>query len=96
MGNPVLFMRADFMNLLFQRLAQSDVLSNAREAIDLAGIVKAVVGYTDTEAWDRSKPDGTPRKLLDITRLTRTGWLPRIELKEGIRDTYEWYRRQTQ
>ncbi len=63
---------------------------------DLAGIVKSIVGYTGTEAWDLSMPDGTPRKLLDITRLTRTGWRPRIELKEGIRATYEWYRRQTE
>ena len=63
---------------------------------DLAGIVKAIVGYPGTETWDRSMPDGTPRKLLDITRLTRTGWRPRIELQEGIRATYEWYRRQTE
>jgi nucleoside-diphosphate-sugar epimerase len=63
---------------------------------DLAGIVKAIVGYPGKETWDGSRPDGTPRKLLDITRLTHTGWHPRIELQDGIRDTYEWYRRQTE
>ena len=63
---------------------------------DLAGIVKGIVGYRGQEIWDRSKPDGTPRKLLDIARLRRTGWRPRIDLQQGIGDTYEWYRRQTE
>ncbi len=63
---------------------------------DLAGIVKEIVGYRGPETWDRSKPDGTPRKLLDITRLTRTGWQPGIDLQQGISDTYDWYRRQTE
>ena len=61
---------------------------------DLAAAVKAIVGYGGQQSWDRSKPDGTPRKLLNISRLARTGWRPRIGLKEGIRDTYQWYRRQ--
>jgi len=63
---------------------------------ELADVVKAIVGYHGKESWDLSKPDGTPRKLLDITRLTRTGWQPRIDLKNGIADTYEWYRQQTE
>lgn len=63
---------------------------------ELAGIVKKIVGYRGEETWDRLRPDGTPRKLLDITRLTRTGWQPRIDLRQGIRDTYAWYQRQTE
>ena len=62
---------------------------------DLAGIVKSIVGYPGEETWDPSKPDGTPRKLLDISRLKAAGWEPRITLKEGIRSTYQWYRNQT-
>ncbi len=41
--------------------------------------------------FDESKPDGTPRKLLDVSRLTALGWSPRITLEEGIRTTYEWF-----
>jgi GDP-L-fucose synthase len=62
---------------------------------DLATIIKSIVGFPGEETWDHSKPDGTPRKLLNIYRLQRTGWKPRIELKDGIRSTYEWYGDQT-
>ncbi len=58
---------------------------------ELAEIVGVAVGYTGRTVWDASKPDGTPRKLLDISRLSRTGWAPRITLAEGIRATYRWY-----
>ena len=62
---------------------------------ELAGIVKAIVGYQGDETWDRSRPDGTPRKLLNISRLQRTGWKPGIDLQDGIRSTYQWYLQQT-
>jgi GDP-L-fucose synthase len=58
---------------------------------ELAEIVQKVVGYEGDVSWDASMPDGTPRKLLDISRLTRLGWKPRIRLREGIKSTYEWY-----
>ncbi len=58
---------------------------------ELAEIVSAAVGYKGRTIWDASKPDGTPRKLLDISRLSRTGWAPRIALADGIRATYRWY-----
>ena len=41
--------------------------------------------------WDDTKPDGTPRKLLDVTRLRSLGWSPSIELRHGIETTYQWY-----
>ena len=41
--------------------------------------------------WDASKPDGTPQKQLDVSRITALGWQPQIGLEEGIRSTYEWY-----
>ena len=59
---------------------------------ELANIVKSVVGYTGELQWDLSKPDGTPRKLLDVTRIKSTGWEPVISLEEGIRRTYQWYK----
>jgi GDP-L-fucose synthase len=57
----------------------------------LAQLVKTVVGYTGEPLWDRSMPDGTPRKWLDVSRLQRSGWSPEISLVEGLRDTYRWY-----
>ena len=61
---------------------------------DLAGMIKSAVGYRGTESWDGTKPDGPPRKLLDISKLNNAGWQPRIKLKDGIRDTYTWYLKQ--
>jgi GDP-L-fucose synthase len=58
---------------------------------ELAELVKKIVGYEGAIAWDRDKPDGTPRKLLDCTRIFATGWKPTIELEQGIADTYRWY-----
>jgi GDP-L-fucose synthase len=58
---------------------------------DLALLMAKVVGFEGTTIQDATKPDGTPRKLLDISRLRTLGWEPRIALEEGIRSTYEWY-----
>ena len=58
---------------------------------DLARTIAKVVGYEDRLAFDKSKPDGMPRKLLDSSRILAMGWRPRIEFSEGLRDTYRWY-----
>ena len=57
-----------------------------------AVLVAAVVGFRGAIQWDTSKPDGTPRKLLDVSRLRALGWQPKISLETGIRQTYEWFR----
>jgi GDP-L-fucose synthase len=59
---------------------------------EIAEIVAAAVGYEGETLWDTSKPDGTPRKLLDVTRLHSLGWTERIGLAEGITSTVTWYR----
>jgi GDP-L-fucose synthase len=59
---------------------------------EIAGIVAAAVGYEGETLWDTSKPDGTPRKLLDVTRLHSLGWTETIGLAEGITSTVTWYR----
>ena len=59
---------------------------------ELAEIVAAVVGFTGEVRWDTSKPDGTPRKLLDVSRLRALGWSPQVPLVQGITETYQWYR----
>jgi GDP-L-fucose synthase len=58
---------------------------------DLARLVGEAVGYSGAVEFDSSRPDGTPRKLLDVTRLNRLGWHAQISLSEGIRQTYQWY-----
>ena len=58
---------------------------------ELAGLVAEVARYRGRLRFDSSKPDGTPRKLLDVSRLNALGWKPRIALREGIRATYEWF-----
>jgi len=58
---------------------------------ELATIIARVTGFSGRILYDASKPDGTPRKLLDTTRLTALGWTPRTELEAGIRATYEWF-----
>lgn len=57
----------------------------------LSHLVAEAVGFTGTITKDATKPDGTPQKLLDVSRLTAMGWTPRIDLQTGLRRTYEWY-----
>ncbi len=59
---------------------------------DLAELIAEVVGYKNDVDWDSSKPNGTPRKLLDVSKINNLGWESKIGLREGIQDTYNWYR----
>jgi len=59
---------------------------------ELSELIRAIVAYEGEIAFDTTRPDGTPRKLLDISRLETMGWRPRIALREGIEKTYQWYR----
>ena len=58
---------------------------------ELAEMIKGIVGFKGSIQYDSSKPDGTPRKLLDVSRLGSMGWQPKISLREGIETTYRWY-----
>ncbi|CAL0304403.1 unnamed protein product [Lupinus luteus] len=58
---------------------------------ELAELVKEVVGFEGDLVWDTTKPDGTPRKLMDSSKLAGLGWTPKISLKDGLVDTYKWY-----
>jgi GDP-L-fucose synthase len=59
---------------------------------EIAGMVADAAGYEGATTWDTTKPDGTPRKLLDVGRLIDLGWKPAVPLAEGIDDTVRWYR----
>lgn len=58
---------------------------------DLANLISGIVGFKGKIAFDLSKPDGTPRKLMDVTRLNTLGWKYKTELKDGIEKTYKWF-----
>jgi len=58
---------------------------------ELAETIKEIIDYPGELKWDKSKPDGTPRKLLDISKITELGWHPTISLKEGIKRTYRYF-----
>ena len=58
---------------------------------ELAGLICEVVGFTGELAWDTTKPDGTPRKLLDVSKIRTLGWRHTIGLRDGIEKTYDWF-----
>lgn len=61
----------------------------------LAELVAELAGFNGEIAWDSSKPDGTPRKVLDVTKVKSLGWSPKISLRDGIASTIEWYKEAT-
>lgn len=87
---------ADALVLLLQRYAAASPVNIGYgediALIDLARLICRTIGWEGEIGLDRTKPDGTPRKLLDCTRLTKMGWRPRISLSAGLAETYQWYR----
>jgi len=59
--------------------------------LDLAKLIKNIIGFQGEIEWDRSKPDGTPQKLLNVDKIQKLGWKHKINLEEGIKMTYEWF-----
>ena len=59
--------------------------------LELANLISEIVGYEGLIKWDTSKPNGTPRKLLDTSKINSLGWSPKISLTEGVTSTYEWF-----
>ena len=58
---------------------------------DLAETIADVVGWNGEIQWDSSKPNSTPRKLMDVSKMSELGWTARTSLREGIEKTYRWY-----
>lgn len=85
---------ADALATLMDRYADEQTINvGSGEEVSIAELARIVAEVTDFRGelvFDSSKPDGTPRKILDSGRLRALGWKPRISLKDGIRDTYEW------
>ena len=61
---------------------------------EIAEMVAEIVGFEGNLRFDTTKPDGTPRKLLDVSKIKSLGWEPRIGLRDGLAETYRWYREQ--
>jgi len=59
---------------------------------DVVEIIKDIINYTGEIKWDISKPNGTPKRLLDSTKLFNMGWKPKIELRQGLKDAYTWFK----
>jgi GDP-L-fucose synthase len=81
--------------LLLQKYDSAEIINIASgEDVtirELAKLVCDVVGFDGELVWDKTKPDGTPRKLLDVTRIRVLGWQPTIPLRKGIEQTHEWF-----
>jgi GDP-L-fucose synthase len=59
--------------------------------LELSELIKSIVGFNGELKWDHSKPDGTPRKLLDVNKINNLGWVAQTSLIDGIKSTYNWY-----
>jgi GDP-L-fucose synthase len=86
---------ADAILFLLERYDSSEIINiGCGEDITVRALAKMiceVVGFAGELEWDRAQPDGTPRKLLDVSRITELGWKPKMPLRDGIARTYEWF-----
>ena len=88
LANACVFLLENYQGLDFVNVGTGEEVSIK----ELALIIKAVVGYEGELKFDTSKPDGTPRKLQDTSKLTSLGWQPQTSLKEGLEATYQWFK----
>jgi GDP-L-fucose synthase len=63
-----------------------------QEIRELANLIASKTGFTGEINWDTTKPDGTPRKLLDVSRINDLGWKPKVTLEEGVTETIKWFK----
>ena len=87
LADACVFLMKNYSDAMHINVGTGEDLSIA----ELAETVRRIVHPTATIVYDRSKPDGSPRKLLDVTRLHTLGWRHRMSLGEGIEDTYNWF-----
>ena len=87
LARACLFLMAHYDSAQIVNIGTGEDISIA----ELASLVGEAVGYSGAVEFDSSRPDGAPRKLLDVTRLTQLGWRAQISLADGVRQTYEWY-----
>lgn len=96
--------RREFMNaddiadacLFLMNKYSSEEIINISYGVDytikeIVELIKEIVGYTGNIVWDTSKPNGTPKRLLDNSKLSKLGWTSKVDLKNGLQNTYRWY-----
>ena len=88
LADALLFLMNNYNGDQFVNVGVGKDISN----LELAELIKDIVGFEGEIVNDLSKPDGTPRKLLDVSRLNDLGWEAQISLEEGIKDTYQWFK----
>ncbi len=87
LANAVVFaLENQFQDNLYNVGTGTDLTIN-----DLAEMIQKIVGHEGDIIWDSTKPDGTPRKLMDVSKMTRAGWNAKIGLEKGVRSTYQWF-----
>jgi GDP-L-fucose synthase len=83
---------SEYQKVTHERLSHINVGTGVDCTIaELAETIKKVVGFKGQLQFDTSKPDGTPRKLLDVSRMTELGWQAQIDLESGLKKTYQWF-----
>ena len=88
---------ADACVFLINNYNKSDII-NIGTGVDitikkLAETIKKIIDYKGNIIWDASKPDGTPKKLLNVNKLHNLGWKHKVDLEEGVKNTYGWYKK---
>ena len=78
----------------FVPITSASVIANSISIEELAHLVKEIVGFQGYIKWDKTKPDGTTRKLMDSSKLKKLGWMPKYDLSSGLRSVYEWYKKE--
>ena len=90
---------ADAALLLLERYDEESIINvGCGQDVTISELCETIMDvtcYRGRLEFDASKPDGTPRKLLDVSRLAQLGWRPKISLREGVQQVYDWYRSQT-
>ncbi len=87
LANALLFLMENYSDSIHINVGTGEDVTIA----ELAELIKKITGYNGKIVYDTSKPDGTPRKLLDVSRLNSLAWRPKYSLEEGLRLTYEWF-----
>ncbi len=89
---------AEAINFLIQKYNSDEPINigvgDDLSILELANLIKKIINYKGEIIWDKSKPDGTPRKLLDVSKLKKLGFSPKINLENGIELTYKWFLKQ--
>lgn len=89
---------ADACTFLLEHYAEPEIVNigvgSDLSILDLCGLIKKTVGFAGELVFDASKPDGTPRKLVDVSKINKLGWKASISLEEGISNTYQWFLQQ--